>query len=69
MTDYIEKYKRVSILDLYSFIKDVIENPEDIKAAEFTDDDYGWRDITGARPRPVPGGGFVIVLPKPRYIK
>lgn len=69
MTDYIHDYKSVSILDLYSFIKDHIKNPEDVKDGAFTDDDYGWKDLTGVIPRPVRGGGYVLVLPKPRYIK
>lgn len=69
MTDYIQEYKRVSILDLYSFIKDHIKNPEAVKDAAFTDDDYGWRDLSGVTPRPVRGGGYILPLPKPRYIK
>lgn len=70
MLDYIEQYHKVSILDLYSFIKDVIENPEDIKDGSFTDEDYGWKgDLSGVPIRPVRGGGYILVLPKPRYIK
>lgn len=69
MRDYIDHYKVVSVLDLYSFIKERIENPECLDSKGFTDDDYGWRDLTGSKPRPVRGGGFVLDLPRPRYIK
>jgi hypothetical protein len=69
MHDYIDKYHKVSILDLYSFIKDVISNPEDVKDGSFADDNYGWRDLTGVRPKPIRGGGYILTLPKARYIK
>lgn len=69
MYDYIDNYKVVSVLDLYSFIKERIENPECLDSKGFTDDDYGWKDLTGAKIRPVRGGGFVLNLPRPRYIK
>lgn len=55
MEDYIDRYKYVTVLDLYDFLG---------RTAPFTAERYGWTDISNARLRHV-RDGYKLDLPKP----
>lgn len=54
----LETYEVVSVSDFYMIVG---ETPQ------FTDENWGWTSLTGARVEPIRfGGGFTIVLPQPQ---
>ena len=55
MREAIREYEQVSIGDLYDLAG---------MTCNFTDNKYGWKDLTGAYIKNVPGG-YSIVFPKP----
>lgn len=59
LIDYIDKYGVTTIADLYELIG---------KRAEYTDNDYGWKDLSTARVRPV-REGYLLELPRPISVK
>jgi len=56
MEDIIETYECVSIADLYEMV-DLTGN--------YTDNNYGWLDLRGARVEQLRRGGYALRLPKP----
>ena len=80
---YISEYPAISIGDIYGIIKQTLESNPDkpgtrrvlmlMKESTFTDNGYGWYDVDLAMReakllRPVKNG-YILDLPKPRYIK
>lgn len=58
MRELLDRYNVVSVSELYEFLGET---------AEFTDNKFGWRDLTDARVRAV-RGGYMLILPKPETI-
>lgn len=59
MMPLLEKYKFVTVGDFFDLAG---------VSAEWTDRDYGWRDLRGIVPIPCQGG-FQLNLPRPEHIK
>ncbi|MBQ9014468.1 MAG: hypothetical protein IJ094_13125 [Bacilli bacterium] len=59
LIDYIDKYGTTTIADLYELIG---------KRTEYTDNDWGWKDLSTARVRPV-REGYLLELPRPISVK
>ena len=55
MHDVMDEYKLLSIADLY----DIVGLP-----TSYTDNNYGWDDISGAEPVRLPNGTYLLKLPK-----
>ncbi|QAY17171.1 hypothetical protein SEA_MADAMATO_53 [Streptomyces phage Madamato] len=58
----IEKYGHTTVGDYYSAINDPTLVPKS------TDEEWGWTNLTRARPMPVRGGGYIITFPQPEPI-
>lgn len=54
--EIIQQYEEASVADLYS-LSNITPN--------FTDNKYGWRDVSGTRVQAIRGGRFIIDLPRP----
>ena len=55
MADILQEYKQVSVADLYDLAG---------RSTEFTDNNFGWTDLRGARVTGSPTRGYVIELPR-----
>ena len=58
----IERYGHTTVGDYYSTINDPGLVPTS------TDEEWGWTNLTRARPMPVRGGGYVITFPQPEPV-
>lgn len=58
----IEKYGHATVGDYYSSLNDPSLIPKS------TDEEWGWTNLTRARPMPVRGGGYIITFPQPESI-
>lgn len=56
MCEMISMYGIVSIADLYDMARIADDN--------YTNNNYGWADISASRTLPVTGGGYILKLPK-----
>lgn len=56
LQDLIDKYGYAKVSDMYDAAG---------ITPSFTDDKWGWDDLNGAHARRVPGGGYLLVMPKP----
>ena len=63
LTDALDQYTSVSVADLYD-----IAGVSNI-AGDFTDKNWGWTDLTGAKVRRARGGGYYLDLPKVEDIR
>lgn len=52
----IEEYGKATVADLYELCH---------YTGEFTDNNYGWKDISGTHPEMLRNGGYVLSLPRP----
>lgn len=59
----IEKYGHATVGDYYSTINDPNLVPKS------TDEEWGWSNLSRARPMPIRGGGYVITFPTPEPIE
>lgn len=59
MVEHIERFGQVTVADLYSAVG---------VAGEFTDNRWGWEDLSGASVKRV-REGYLIVLPKPAMLE
>lgn len=57
--EYIDKYGSATIADLYELLD---------KKSEYTDNDYGWKDLSTASQRRV-REGYLLELTRPIFIK
>ena len=55
MVDILQEYKQVSVADLYDLAG---------RSTEFTDNNFGWTDLRGARVSGSPARGYIIELPR-----
>jgi hypothetical protein len=55
----IREYEVATVRDLYELVGET---------ASFTDEKYGWVDLSGAGSRRSRGGGYVLILPRPELI-
>lgn len=60
MFDFLRDYKATTVADLYDLVG--------ITGNGFTDNKYGWTDLTGAKVRRI-RDGYVLDLPKAEYIE
>ncbi len=56
LNELIDVYGQASLSDLYDCVG---------ISGEFTDNNYGWVDLRRASVRRLPGGGYLVDLPKP----
>jgi hypothetical protein len=55
MYDLLEKYEQVTVGNLLEMVGE---------PSHYTDERYGWTDLQGSGVRRVPGGGFLLDLPR-----
>jgi hypothetical protein len=55
MYDLLEKYEQVTVGNLLELVGE---------SSNYTDERYGWTDLQGSGVRRVPGGGFLLDLPR-----
>jgi hypothetical protein len=55
MYELLEKYEQVTVGNLLELVGE---------ASHYTDERYGWTDLQGSGVRRVPGGGFLLDLPR-----
>lgn len=60
MYELLSTYNQVTISDLYDLL-DIAEN--------YTDEKYGWTDLTGAGVTTLRGGGYLLNLPRPEVLR
>lgn len=57
----VHEYSSVTVEAYYDIASEYVQGVD--KVMSFTDNYYGWTDLSGARTKPYQGGRYIIVLP------
>lgn len=60
MSELIDAYDVVTVADMYDLCN---------ITGEYTDNNYGWTNLSGAKPTLITGGRYILKLPRPKPIQ